>query len=69
MSVKGDKQKIIAIISSAFDNEIVDEEADQPEFYSFMGAIAPGVLRIGFVDRDDNVRAVYVLTIMEEGKP
>jgi hypothetical protein len=46
----------------------VDEEADQPEFYSFMGAVAPGVLRIGFVDENDNVRAIYVLTITEEGK-
>jgi hypothetical protein len=65
----GDKQRIIDAIYSAFDNEIVDEEADSPEFYSFMGAVAPGVLRIGFMDQDDNVRAIYVLTITEEGNP
>ena len=65
----GDRQRIVDMLYSTFDNEIVDEEADHPEFYSFMGAVAPGVLRIGFVDEDDNVRAIYVLTITEEGKP
>jgi len=65
----GDKQRIIDTIYSTFDNEIVDEEADQPEFYSFMGTVAPGVLRIGFIDQDNNVRAIYVLTITEEGNP
>ena len=62
----GDKQRIIDTIYSVFDNEIVDEEADKPEFYSFMGAVAPGVLRIGLVDEDGDVRAIYVLTITEE---
>jgi len=65
----GDRQRIVDMLYSTFDNEIVDEEADHPEFYSFMGAVAPGVLRIGFVDEDDHVRAIYVLTITEEGKP